>query len=955
MRKTILIRIISMAAAFFLCIGFIPVYASEEATVSVRRRFGNDLIIGETKQLEVIKKNFQEDDIIHWRSSNEKVCTVDENGVVTALSRGSSTVYASLDNGSETYLYVFVYNEPEAIAFTDEDYLAIAGQRVTTLSAKVTNGALDERIVYTAEDPEIATTEGNFLIGLKAGKTRVKAEIPGYEAHAYADVEILEGDYAEYINYVGGPDKTTVAGLDLQLEYTLGSSEDYSKTEFEDEHVIWTMDSDAPDIGTISDEGIFHAASTGQTNVYATITNRQRLSYHIYVITPVESIEFDETNLYSLDTGTDINLLSYIKYGPQEAGTQDLEYASSDETVLTVNDSGTAKAVGPGTAVVTVSARSNPEVSASHEFKVFDYVAPAGIKPVSDPDQVYYLNYTYVPLQIEYEPAEGNPKTNWQTSNVHILNVSGSETYGYVSTVSAGTAYVTAGSAINSLISTRFNITVKEGDPEPCTYDTVLTIGKYEDGAYTPKDPQVNPDVYTLEKGEDYMLVYRFDSDVCIPDISKLGDFFADSQSIHLVRMLGFSNNSTNDHLSAQVSLLIHVDDACEETFKIGSREITFIAEGDPGDVAKLEITSPGQIMEFEETLQLTALTKPENSKVEWSSSNPSIIEVDENGLCTAKHRFGTVKITAKAGNKSAAVNISVKSPVQIHGRSLSLEGKIGVNFYLYADLDKNEDIDIILSMGDDIRRTRYTDGLPGTTSPSTKKFSFDVSAKQMRDSIMINAERSDGSVKVIQDPEGNYYHSGCSYTVNDYLQQAFKTGSDQLKPLAGAMVTYGKYAQQYFNYNVNEDVMKADDLSHITAETFVEYAAKQSGSVNGLTYAGASLELESDTGFRLYFSLAEGHDIKDYTFSLGEEKIDVSRKAGGNLYYVTIDGIAAQDLDKMKTITVTAGTDALNIQYCPLSYTYTALSSEKAGDPIKNVCRALYIYNQQSKAYFNN
>ncbi len=957
MRKTILFRIISMMTAFFLCVSFLPVHASEGATIEPTDILRRHMFIGETLQLDVIKMNFEDDDVVHWetRYVTNNAIKVDQDGLVTALASGSGYVFATLDNGSEASYYCSVNSIPTEIRFGKDHYRALAGHEPADVYAYVPGMDLYNRIVISVEDPEIATVEKYKITGLKQGKTRMKAEITGLDISAYADLEVFDGDYADRISCKSPYENTMRIGEYLQLEYNLHSTSDRYKTEFADEKVVWTL-SDDSDCIEISETGMVHALAYGDAVVSAMITNENQTWFRIHVAKELDSITFDNTKQYSFNRGTgNINLSSYVSWTPKEALASDIQFSSSDESVFSIDESGYGTATGEGTAIVTAVSKTNPEVSASHEFKVFNYVTPTGIKPVSEPDQIYYLNYIHVPLQIEYEPAEGNPQTNWNSSNVHILTVSGSETYGYVSPVSTGTAYVTANSAVKSLISTRFNITVKEGGPEPGTYDTTLTIGKYEEGAYTPKDPQVNPEVYTMEKGEEYMLVYRFDSNVCIPDASKLGDFFADSESINLVKTLGFSSDSTTDHLGMQVSLVVHADDICEETFKIGSREITFKVNDEPEDVVQLEVSAPKQTMEFDDTLQLTALVKPENTKIEWSSSNTNIIEVDENGICTSKRICGTASITAKAGNKTASIDISVNSPVQIYGRSLSLEGRIGVNFYLYADSTEKNDIDIILSMGNDIRRTKYTDGLPGTTAPATNKFSFDVSAKQMRDNILINAERTDGTVKVIQDSEGSYYHNGCNYTVNDYLQQAFRTGSDKLKPLAGAMITYGKYAQQYFNYNVDEDVKKADDLSDITAEALAEYAAKQSGNIDGLTYAGATLELESDTGFRLYFSLSEGREIKDYTFAMGEEKLTVNRKAGSELYYVNIEGIAAQDMDIMKMITVTDGTDELNIQYCPLSYAYTALSSDKAGDPIKNVCRALYLYNQQSEIYFNN
>jgi len=65
------------------------------------------------------------------------------------------------------------------------------------------------------------------------------------------------------------------------------------------------------------------------------------------------------------------------------------------------------------------------------------------------------------------------------------------------------------------------------------------------------------------------------------------------------------------------------------------------------------------------------------------------------------------------------------------------------------------------------------------------------------------------------------------------------------------------------------------------------------------------------------------------------------------------LNNIAAKDLGKAITVTAEKGDDMLTVIYYPLSYAYTALSSDKTGNAIKNTCRALYLYNQAAIAYF--
>ena len=80
--------------------------------------------------------------------------------------------------------------------------------------------------------------------------------------------------------------------------------------------------------------------------------------------------------------------------------------------------------------------------------------------------------------------------------------------------------------------------------------------------------------------------------------------------------------------------------------------------------VEKVEITSTETDVEVGKTITLTAKVSPENATdktVTWSSSDTAFATVDSTGKVTGV-AAGTVKITAKAGEKTAAVDVTVKA-----------------------------------------------------------------------------------------------------------------------------------------------------------------------------------------------------------------------------------------------------------------------------------------------------
>lgn len=99
--------------------------------------------------------------------------------------------------------------------------------------------------------------------------------------------------------------------------------------------------------------------------------------------------------------------------------------------------------------------------------------------------------------------------------------------------------------------------------------------------------------------------------------------------------------------------------------------------DDDDGDVAtvaveKVEITSTETDVEVGKTITLTAKVSPENATdktVTWTSADTAIATVDSTGKVTGV-AAGTVKITAKAGEKTAEVDVTVKAAATSGGET---------------------------------------------------------------------------------------------------------------------------------------------------------------------------------------------------------------------------------------------------------------------------------------------
>ena len=74
-----------------------------------------------------------------------------------------------------------------------------------------------------------------------------------------------------------------------------------------------------------------------------------------------------------------------------------------------------------------------------------------------------------------------------------------------------------------------------------------------------------------------------------------------------------------------------------------------------------------------------------------------------------------------------------------------------------------------------------------------------------------------------------------------------------------------------------------------------------------------------------------------------------------GSYYYVEISNIAAKNLDKSFHLEVSSKTNGvvLSLDYSAMSYVCKVLNSDNATETLKDLLKALYLYNQAANEYF--
>ncbi len=102
-----------------------------------------------------------------WQSSNESVATVDENGVIGAVSEGYSIIRATaVDGGAQVNCYIRVVSQnapilSESIRLDRTEYSLLLGQSEQIIATVLPKNASDRGVVYTVEDEGVVTCDKN--------------------------------------------------------------------------------------------------------------------------------------------------------------------------------------------------------------------------------------------------------------------------------------------------------------------------------------------------------------------------------------------------------------------------------------------------------------------------------------------------------------------------------------------------------------------------------------------------------------------------------------------------------------------------------------------------------------------------------------------------------------------------------------------------------------------------
>ena len=365
-----------------------------------------------------IEPNTSEETLI-WVSSNSKVATVDQNGLVTGKSHGTVTITATgRDSMVANSVKVTVQTAPKSISLNitektiDLSTDAKSFQLIGTISPSTANVYLEQ--TWTSDNTSVANVDNNGRVtALKNGDATITVST-GNKKTATCKVTVVTSPTGIALD----KNRATVnlsgtKTVDLTATLTPKTANIYDDLQ-------WSSDSSN---AKVEKTGKYTAKVTGVSNGKAKITVSTGNGYKAECIVTVETKIIGITvspNETEVEVGNTVTLTATKK--PSIGSTEGLVWSSSNNGVAKVNNDGVVTGIAQGTVTITIKSSSG---LVKTKAKVTVVQSPTGITLDKSKATVDLSGTKTVELTAKIQPDTANIYTelSWISEAPEIAQV----------------------------------------------------------------------------------------------------------------------------------------------------------------------------------------------------------------------------------------------------------------------------------------------------------------------------------------------------------------------------------------------------------------------------------------------------------------------------------------------------------------------------------------------------
>lgn len=552
---------------------------------------------------------------IEWSSSALNVATVDEDGKISAIGKGTTTIIAKAGSYSAS-CQITVTVPLEDIKITGTTDTLKKGQ-TTQLEVvfEPTDTTDNKDVIWSSSDTSIATVSANgTVVALKDGVVTITAVV-GDKTDTYEitvqEIKLTSINMEETMTiHKGEMGKLTVT-------FTPSNTTD-------DTMVTWSSSDES--VATVDMNGKVFAKSAGAAIITAKIGNLSAKCM-VTVDVPLKEIIVN-TNKLEL-TKNQTSEITY-RFNPEDT-TDDktVAFVSSDVSVATVDENGKVVAKKEGKTTITITATNG--VSTTVEVAVKEIpIDEIVLDKESVIVEVGDIEILYATIKPENNTDDDQTIT-WTSSNEKVVKVEADTTDSCkvtVKAISGGTAVITA-EAWNG---TKVTCTVKvpkhiESIALPELTEILRGTTKVLDVVVNPMDAEDDASVTWISSNPEIAMV---DKTTGMITALKEG-------TVEITATTNTLNGKTGEPFTATATVVV--------------KENHFTPEmGESISFGELEVLLKGQRFDLNDVLNLQVIIEEhavtDDIYIEWNSSDEEIASIEQSGIVYGV-KTGEVTITA--------------------------------------------------------------------------------------------------------------------------------------------------------------------------------------------------------------------------------------------------------------------------------------------------------------------
>lgn len=399
-----------------------------------------------------VQPNDADNKDIVWQSNNASIASVNNDGLVSALSCGNAIITAfSKENASiKAACEITVHQPLQSIALTPTNIRLKAGEMYEGLSISYNPATADNKhVTWQSSNPSIATVDSNGKITAITGG-EVKIIVKSEENHAIKAeciVSVIQPVTGISIN------KSVIELIEEEFEQLIAT---ITPDNASDKEINWT--SSDISVAMVSPDGTVYAIKPGQATIMATTADggfvalcKIKVKAREVIATSIQISPSSKT----VAIGETIKLNALLE--PENVTNANLSWTSSNPNIATVDVNGLVKAIAEGKTQIIATTTDGSNLSAICEIMVEKQFIGISQIQITPSNAKIAIGKT-LQLNAIIAPSDAT-STNllWSSTNTSVAKVSQN---GQVDAIAEGEAIIIASTQDGSNLSAACVISV---------------------------------------------------------------------------------------------------------------------------------------------------------------------------------------------------------------------------------------------------------------------------------------------------------------------------------------------------------------------------------------------------------------------------------------------------------------------------------------------------------------